>query len=144
MKKLLTYLINLLRVLKDLLNNYIFILFIYFSDSSLVVFVEKGVTFGLSFVSGEALFSSLDKFDSGLGWPSFTKPLNEETIIEKEDNSFGAERIEVRSETSHLGHVFDDRLNGLPRYCINSASLKFIPKDNFVEEGYGKYLELFE
>lgn len=99
-------------------------------------------------VSGEPLFSSLDKYDSGCGWPSFTKPLNEDEIYEKLDLSYGMRRIEVRSKTadSHLGHVFSDgppEKGGL-RYCINSAALRFIPKEDLEKEGYGEYLHLFE
>jgi peptide methionine sulfoxide reductase msrA/msrB len=98
-------------------------------------------------VSGEPLFSSLDKYKSGTGWPSFTRPLEPENIVEKKDRSFFRTRTEVRSKyaDSHLGHVFDDgpEPTGL-RYCMNSASLRFIPVKNLEEEGYGKYLKLFE
>lgn len=97
-------------------------------------------------VSGEVLFSSKDKFNSGCGWPSFSKPINEKVIREKSDFSHGMYRIEVRStkSNSHLGHVFDDgpkELGGM-RYCINSAALKFIPKEKMAEEGYDKYIYL--
>ena len=99
-------------------------------------------------VSGEPLFTSLDKYDSGCGWPSFTKPLNDHEIRERRDTSHGMIRTEVRSTKgdSHLGHVFDDgpeETGGL-RYCINSAALRFIEKDKLEEEGYGEYLRLFE
>lgn len=98
-------------------------------------------------VSGQPLFSSLDKFDSNCGWPSFTKPLAGTDVVEHADHSFGMTRTEVRSSdaNSHLGHVFDDgpRDKGGLRYCINSASLKFIPLDKMESEGYGKYLEPF-
>ena len=98
-------------------------------------------------VSGEALFSSTDKFKSGTGWPSFTRPIEKDALVTHEDTKFFMKRTELRSRLadSHLGHVFDDgpEPTGL-RYCINSASLRFIPKQDLEKEGYGQYLGLFE
>lgn len=99
-------------------------------------------------VSGEPLFTSLDKFDSDCGWPSFTKPVDPDNVEQQPDSSLGTDRTEVRSShgDSHLGHVFDDgpkEAGGL-RYCINSASLRFIPVEELESEGYGDYLKLFE
>jgi len=99
-------------------------------------------------VSGEPLFTSSDKFESGCGWPSFSKPVESANVIEKRDTSHGMIRTEVRSKhgDSHLGHVFDDgpRDRGGLRYCINSASLRFVPLDKLESEGYGEYRRLFE
>ena len=98
-------------------------------------------------VSGEPLFTSMDKFDSSCGWPSFTKPVEPENVVEKRDVTFGMMRTEVRSSggDSHLGHVFPDgpREAGGLRYCINSASLRFIPVEQLESEGYGDYGKLF-
>lgn len=99
-------------------------------------------------VSGEPLFSSTDKFDSGSGWPSFTKPIDPAVVSTKTDKSLWMTRTEVRSATadSHLGHLFDDgpRDQGGLRYCMNSASLRFVPAEKLEEEGYGAYRSLFE
>lgn len=107
-------------------------------------FFEKGIY--VDVVSGEPLFSSLDKYDSGCGWPAFTKPLAK--LTQRRDQSFGMERTEVRSRQadSHLGHVFTDGPldQGGLRYCINSAALRFIPYDQLTEAGYGEYRKIFE
>ena len=105
---------------------------------------ERGIY--VDVVTGQPLFSSADKFDSGCGWPAFSKPIDPSVIVEYEDGSYGMQRIEVRSEAgdSHLGHVFDDgpkELGGL-RYCINSAALRFIPYDEMDTAGYGEFKEL--
>ena len=107
---------------------------------------EEGIY--VDIVSGKPLFSSKDKFDAGCGWPSFAKPVEVNEVTEHFDTSHGMRRVEVRSKTadSHLGHVFPDgprELGGL-RYCINSASLRFVPKDKLKAEGYGDYLKIFE
>lgn len=105
---------------------------------------EEGIYVDL--ISGEALFSSTDKYDSGTGWPSFTKPLVEENLVELEDRSFFSVRTEIRSKlgNAHLGHVFDDgpEPTGL-RYCMNSAALRFVPKEEMEAKGYGVFLDLF-
>lgn len=107
---------------------------------------EEGIY--VDIVSGEPLFSSLTKYDAGCGWPSFTRPIEEEYIIEKRDISHGMIRKEVRSKhgDSHLGHVFNDgpKEEGGLRYCINGASLRFIKKEDLEKEGYEKYLILFK
>lgn len=99
-------------------------------------------------VSGEPLFASADKFDSGSGWPSFTRPINDDHVVEKVDDGHGMRRVEVRSRDgdSHLGHVFPDgpqHETGM-RFCINSAALRFIPQESMEEDGYGDLLHLFD
>ncbi len=106
---------------------------------------EEGIY--VDVINGEPLFSSTDKFTSGTGWPSFTKPISEHMIDEHRDTKFGMVRTEVKSSAtdSHLGHVFNDgpaETGGL-RYCINSASMRFVPKADLEKEGYGEYLKLF-
>ena len=108
-------------------------------------FYEEGIY--VDVVSGEPLFSSKDKFDAGCGWPSFSRPIQNTTLTEKEDLKLNRVRTEVRSQKadSHLGHVFPDgpeELGGL-RYCINSAALRFIPKADLEKEGYGEFLQYF-
>ena len=106
---------------------------------------EEGIY--VDVITGEPLFSSLDQYNAGCGWPSFTKPLQRMELEEKLDTSYGMRRIEVRAKTSdsHLGHVFDDGPGpDGARYCINSAALRFIPKEQLAEEGYAQYEKLFE
>ena len=107
-------------------------------------FNKKGLY--VDVVGGEPLFISDDKFDSKCGWPSFPKPVNDSHIQKLNDTSHGMKRIEVRSKkaNSHLGHVFDDGPRGEKRYCINSASMRFIPYDKLEEMGYGRYVKYFK
>ncbi|MDO5365768.1 peptide-methionine (R)-S-oxide reductase MsrB [Streptococcus dysgalactiae] len=109
-------------------------------------FFEKGIY--VDIVSGEVLFSSLDKFNSGCGWPAFSKPIENRMVTNHDDSSYGMRRVEVKSREagSHLGHVFSDgpqEAGGL-RYCINSAALKFIPYEQMEKEGYAQWLTLFD
>ncbi|HEK9955883.1 TPA: peptide-methionine (R)-S-oxide reductase MsrB [Streptococcus equi subsp. zooepidemicus] len=109
-------------------------------------FFEKGIY--VDVVSGEVLFSSLDKFNSGCGWPAFSRPIHHRMVTNHHDSSHGMRRVEVKSREagSHLGHVFNDgpkEAGGL-RYCINSAALKFIPYDQMEQEGYAKWLGIFD
>ncbi len=107
---------------------------------------EEGIY--VDIINGEPLFSSTDKFDSGTGWPSFTRPISEHMIDEHQDTKFGMVRTEVKSKATdaHLGHVFNDgpTESGGLRYCINSASMRFVSKADLEKEGYGDYLKLFE
>ena len=107
---------------------------------------HKGEGLYVDVISGEVLFASLHKFDSGTGWPSFTKAIDPQNITEKTDTTHGMRRVEVRSVTSdaHLGHVFPDGPDGGNRYCINSAALRFVAKDDLQAEGYGAYQGLFD
>lgn len=109
-------------------------------------FYEEGIY--VDVVSGEPLFSSNDKYDAGCGWPSFTKPIKKRSVTEHRDQTFGMERIEVRSREgdSHLGHVFTDgpQEKGGLRYCVNSAAMRFIPKGKLEEEGLAEYAAEFE
>ncbi len=106
-------------------------------------FFEKGLY--VDIVSGEPLFTSLDKYDSGCGWPAFAKPVSNDAVYELEDSTYGMIRTEVRSQKadSHLGHVFKEESGGL-RYCINSAAFRFVPFDKLGKEGYGEYSILFD
>ncbi len=107
--------------------------------------VEEGIY--VDIISGKPLFSSNDQYDAGCGWPSFTKTIEDEEVLEKEDTTLGMRRVEVRSKSadSHLGHVFPDgpKETGGDRYCINSAALKFIKKSELEKEGLGEYLKSF-
>jgi methionine-R-sulfoxide reductase len=110
----------------------------YWDNKEVGIYVDR--------LSGEPLFSSGDKFDSGTGWPSFTKPIKDQSMHTESDESLGVQRTAVTSASgAHLGHVFDDgpKDKGGQRYCINSASLRFVPKAKMKEEGYGQYLYLF-
>ena len=143
---LLEPLLNGDRWLYEALHNFLHLLRFHAFSMYVTLHFDEGIY--VDIVSGKPLFSSKDKYNSGCGWPAFTKPIEKEEVKEHFDTSHGMRRVEVRSKTadSHLGHVFPDgprELGGM-RYCINSAALRFIPVDQLEQEGYGEYLALFK